>query len=82
MKRAVGSIGANVAEGSGHTSRKEFARFLTYSICSTNELEHHLKLARDVRVIDWRLYSRLSDDIGTIRKMLQGLRKRMSDDCA
>ena len=77
MKRAAGSIGSNIAEGSGHRSRKEFARFLTYSIASSCELEHHVTTARDVDVITWRESVPVMDEIEGVRKMLTRLRDRM-----
>ena len=77
MERAAGSIGANIAEGSGHRSRKEFARFLTYSIASTCELENHVGTARDVDVITWPQSVRAFEEIEGVRKMLTRLRDKM-----
>ena len=77
MKRAAGSIGANIAEGSGHRSRKEFARFLTYAIASSSELENHVNHARNIHVIGWNDCAHLDQEISSIRKMLEGLRRKM-----
>ena len=77
MKRAAGSIGANIAEGSGHKSRKEFARFLTYAIASSSELENHVNHARNIHVLRWNECADLEQEISSIRKMLEGLRRKM-----
>ena len=77
MERAVGSIGANIAEGSGHRSRKEFARYLTYSIASSCELENHISTARDVDIITWRESVPVFNEIEGVRKMLTRLRDKL-----
>jgi four helix bundle protein len=77
MERAVGSIGANIAEGSGHKSRKEFSRYLNYSIASTCELETHVGTARDIELISWPNSVRLFEEIEGVRKMLTRLRDKL-----
>ena len=42
MRRACLSIPANIAEGCGRTSQRDFGRFLQMSVGSVNELEYHL----------------------------------------
>jgi four helix bundle protein len=44
MIRAADSIAANIVEGCGAATRKEFARFLDISIKSAIELEYHRQL--------------------------------------
>ena len=75
MKASVESIGSNIAEGSGHTSRKEFARYLAYSLASSCELENQINLATEVHVISWSEKHPLGQEIEAIRKMLTRLRK-------
>lgn len=77
MKRAALSIPANIAEGSGHRSRKEFARFVTYSIASSCELENHVKFARDVRAICYADWKKTSEALVEVRKMLRGLQRKL-----
>ena len=45
LRRAVGSIPANIAEGVGQPTAADCARFLSYAISSAFEVESHLVLA-------------------------------------
>lgn len=77
--RAAMSIPANIAEGRRQKSEKEFARFLGYALNSSTELEHHLILARDTQVIPETDFVSLLAQTITVRKMLYGLIKRLSE---
>src|SRR4026207_594723 len=55
MIRAAISIPSNIAEGTGRGTDSDFARFVTYSLGSSNELEYLLLLARDWKLeADWQ----------------------------
>ena len=60
MIRAAMSIPANIVEGSGQESRREFGRFLRFAINSASELEYHLIMAKDVGVIAGHDFSSLT----------------------
>ena len=47
IKRAVVSISANIAEGSGSSSKNDFKVFLNYAVRSNAELVSELYIARD-----------------------------------
>ena len=46
LRRSAVSVPANIAEGAGRFSPKEFRRFLSISAGSVSELQYHLELAR------------------------------------
>jgi four helix bundle protein len=76
--RAAMSIPANIAEGRRQQSEKQFARFLGYALNSSSELEHHLIVARDTRIIPESEFVCLITQTITVRKMLYGLLKRLA----
>lgn len=78
MFRAAMSISANIAEGRSQKSEKEFGRFLGYSLHSCTELEHHLIVARDIKVMAEADFVSLTSQTITVRKMLYGLLKKLS----
>ena len=75
LLRAAGSIPANIVEGTGAASRKEFARYLDISIKSTSEVEYHLQLALDYGILRPNRWRDLSDEVVQIRRMLCALRR-------
>jgi four helix bundle protein len=70
MMRAAMSIPTNIVEGNGQESRKEFVRFLGFSLNSSSELEYHLILARDLKGISQTDFDSLSAQTIEIRRML------------
>ena len=79
MIRAAMSIPANIVEGKGQRSGREFARFLGYSVNSSSELEYHLTVARDFRVITLAEFTPLLERLVEVRKMLYGLQKAVRE---
>ena len=75
--RAASSVPTNIVEGSGQDSRKEFCRFLRYSLNSAYELEYHWILARDIEIITLEDFERLNDKTTEVQRMLRGLIKRV-----
>ncbi len=74
---AAQSIGANIVEGCGAATNKEFARFLDMSVKSANETEHHLIDARDFELmppVDWQKHTAETIEV---RKMIYGYRKKV-----
>ena len=78
MFRAAMSIPANIAEGRRQTTDKQFARFLGYALNSASELEHHLIVARDTKIIPESDFVSLISQTITVRKMLYGLLRRLT----
>ena len=77
MRRAASSIPANIAEGCGHESQRELARFLQHAIASAQELQYHLLLAKDVQILHVASYARLDARTSQVRQMLSGLLRRV-----
>jgi four helix bundle protein len=74
MVRAAMSIPTNIVEGVGQPSRKDFARFLSIALNSASELEYHMIVAHDLRLLSTNDFASLSDRVIEVRKMLHGLR--------
>lgn len=77
MLRASMSIPANIVEGAGQTSRREFGRFIGFALNSSSELEYHLIVGRDTRVISHSDFQALTAQTVEVRRMLHGLRSRV-----
>jgi four helix bundle protein len=78
--RAAMSVPTNIVEGSAHSSRREFARFLHYALGSVSELEGHAQLARDLDLIREKDFSAFLGRVVDVRMMLHGLLKRVKRD--
>jgi len=77
LTRAADAIAANIVEGCGAATNKEFARFLDISIKSDNELEYHLLESRDLELLDLAIWQGFNDETIEIRKMTFGYRNRV-----
>ncbi|PYP56347.1 MAG: diversity-generating retroelement protein bAvd family protein [Gemmatimonadetes bacterium] len=81
IRRSAASICANLAEGCGRQTRRDFARFAYIAVGSASELEYHLLLATDLGIIERDRYSLLEKSVVEVKRMLAGLiRKLMTDD--
>lgn len=69
IKRCCISIPANIAEGSGRNSPKEFLQFLSISNASSTELDTLLDICVDLEYITREEYSDLNYKIDRIQKM-------------
>lgn len=75
IRRAAGSIPANIAEGCGRNTQTELARFIHIASGSASELEYHLILAHDLGYIASSIYPELNESINEIKRMLNGFEK-------
>ena len=78
IERAANSIAANIAEGAGRTSRKDFSRFLVNAIGSSTELENHLTRARRLWLISEEELGALLEATTEVRKIIYGLKKALN----
>ncbi|MBN1493541.1 MAG: four helix bundle protein [Candidatus Omnitrophica bacterium] len=71
MRRAAVSIPANIAEGAGRQSKKEFAQFLYVALGSLAELDTHIVIAQKQGYVKDAF--KIEQEITDIKKMLNGL---------
>jgi four helix bundle protein len=77
LRRAAGSIAANIAEGCGRDGDMEFARFLQIAMGSASEAEYHLLLAKDLGLLKLGDHDRISGQVVEVKRMLTGLIHRL-----
>jgi four helix bundle protein len=73
LRRASVSIPANIAEGAGRKSEKEFLNFLSIAQGSTSEVETELLIAFRLEYLDKNKYNNLLESLDDIGRMLTGL---------
>ena len=73
IRRAVRSIGANLAEGSGKQGDRELIRYARISRGSAHELENHLLVARDCKLLTEEEWRNFDQRVQRISRMLSGL---------
>jgi four helix bundle protein len=73
LRRAAVSVGANIAEGCGRRSDGEFVRFLQIARGSAAEMEHHLLLARDLKLLTPNAHQDLEKKVMEVQRMLTSL---------
>lgn len=75
MRRAARSAPANIAEGFGRYTHREFARFLTIARASVVETENHLQHALDAGFITSEESQRLVALAQQTQRAISGLRR-------
>jgi four helix bundle protein len=69
IQRASVSIMANIAEGFGRRSDKEFANFLNMAHGSVSETQSHLYVALDLSYIDQTSFTKFYDLLDEVSRM-------------
>jgi len=77
IRRAAVSIPANIAEGAGRYSSREFAHFLSNAQGSASELETELIISHGLGYLDERTFSRLIEQLERIGRLITGLAKHV-----
>jgi four helix bundle protein len=77
LRRSALSIASTIAEGCGKNSRAETIRYLEIASGSAAETEHHLHVAIENSVLPNGVAEDLLARIGSIRRMLFALIKRL-----
>ncbi len=77
LRRASSSISANIAEGCGRSSQKEFHFFLSVAIGSASEVEYFLLLAKDLNYVSLSNYEKLNEQVNEVKRKLISLLKKV-----
>ncbi len=79
LERAVVSIPANIAEGKGRESQKEFAHFLSIALGSLREVDTLVALADRLRQLKRETSIAVAQQVDELAKVLFGLRVTVSE---
>lgn len=77
IRRASVSIMANIAEGFGRHSDKEFANFLNIAHASAYEVQSHFYIALDLEYINQKDFDEIYESLSEICRMLYALSQRL-----
>jgi len=77
IRRAAVSIPANIAEGAGRYSDREFAHFLSNAQGSSSELETELIISNRLGYLDDTTFSSLITPLDRIGRLITGLSKHV-----
>jgi len=73
INRSAVSIAANIAEGAGRNTKKDFNRFLSISMGSACELETLLFISFHLNYLKKDIFNELNSGLDEIQKMLYAL---------
>ena len=73
LRRAAVSVLANIAEGRGKSSDKDFARFLYISKGSLNECQCYFELAKELEYINEEQFNYIENKRGEVGYLLHRL---------
>ena len=73
LRSAAISVEANIAEGSGRGSKKEFVQFLRISKGSLHELESYLILAVDLEYATAQVVEPIEERLKSVGRLVAGL---------
>ncbi len=73
LRRAVVSVAANIAEGSGKQYLKEFRHFLYIARASLSEVEYYIHLSHRLGYLNGEKVGKLEEARQEAAKILQGL---------
>jgi four helix bundle protein len=79
LRRAVVSVPANIAEGYGRGSRKEYLQFLTVAQGSLKEVETHLIIAQRLEYVTQAQLTTVLTRTEELGKMLGALIRKLKE---
>lgn len=77
IRRSSVSIMANIAEGFGRKSDKEFANFLNYAHGSVAETQSHLYVALDLEYLDQAQFDTVYKMLDETSRIIMGFAKHL-----
>jgi four helix bundle protein len=77
IRRAAVSVPANIAEGAGRQSSKEFAHFLSNAQGSSSELATELLIARRLGYLREEPYTRMRNRLDSVGRVIVGLSRHV-----
>ena len=80
LRRASYSVPANISEGSGRETNKDYLRFLIIALSSLKETEYFLLLACDLGYLAEDQYNALTEIVNGTFVALQGLIKAVKKE--
>ena len=78
IRKSAVSIPANIAEGNGRKSRKEYLQFLSIASGSISELETHLLIAEQLNFLTKEVTEQLQKQLRSVARLLQALRNSLN----
>jgi four helix bundle protein len=78
MRSAAISIAANIAEGKGRATRREYARFLVIARGSAREVDTYLELIRGLAYASDEQLAPAEQLVGEILRMLTAILRRLT----
>ena len=78
LRRSSASIPANIAEGCGRGSVRDFSRFLSIAAGSASETEYHFLLAYELNYLEKKDYMILDQQINEIKRMLNAFIQKLT----
>jgi four helix bundle protein len=79
IRRAVVSVPANIAEGSGRSGPAELRRFLSVAHGSLCEVQTHLEIARRLGIMDAGSSGAMITDADEVSRILRGFIRSLSE---
>jgi four helix bundle protein len=80
IRRSAASVCANLAEGCGRRTDADFGRFVQIALGSASELEYHMLLAADLKLLTADQHSALNTSVTNVKRMLTGLARKLRTD--
>lgn len=78
MRKAAVSVPANIAEGGGRRSSKEFVHFLSNAQGSASELSTELVIAKKLGYIQEEVYMAIQQKLDSVGRMIVGLSRSLN----